>query len=381
MTASGRTPRPASRWRNVVWPLSISPPAGPADGVAERAAVRPDLQRRDLQLPRSPPRASSRRERAPAGWRGHSDTEILLAAVRRLGLTAALDRWPACSRSRCGTARERVLHLARDRLGEKPLYYGWVGDTLLFGSELKALRAHPAWRRRRSTATRSRSFLRHNYVPAPYSIYRGRRKLLAGALAHDHRRGDAGGARGRCAYWTGREAARARPSSIRSTRRSREAVDELDDAAARARCGRQMVADVPLGAFLSGGIDSSTIVALMQAQSRAAGADLHDRLRRARAINEAAHAKAVAAAPRHRPHRALRHAASRRWRSSPRCPTIYDEPFADSSQIPTFLVATARARARDRERCPATAATSCSAATTATSRRAADLDRSSAPSG
>ena len=132
-----------------------------------------------------------RREIASIVWRGRSDTEVMLAAIETWGLQGAVQRFIGMFAFALWDRVERVLHLVRDRVGEKPLYYGWMGSTFLFGSELKALKAHTDWKAEidRNALT---LFLRHNYIPAPYSIYRGIRKLLPGtilSIPHDVRRG------------------------------------------------------------------------------------------------------------------------------------------------------------------------------------------------
>ncbi len=264
-------------------------------------------------------------------WRGHSDTETLLAGFDRWGVKATLERAIGMFALALWDRQEHTLTLARDRLGEKPLYYGRQGGTLLFGSELKALRAHPSFRAPidRDAIT---LLLRHNYIPAPHCIYRGVAKLLPGTLA------TFGGPEREPKferYWSAAAAvtaARAAPFTGGPT----EAVDALE-ALLRDAIRRQMVADVPLGAFLSGGIDSSTVVALMQAQSsrpvKTFSIGFHEA-----GYNEAEHAKAVA------DHLGTEHTElyvtpQDALAVVPRLPQLYDEPFSDSSQIPTFLVA------------------------------------------
>ncbi len=264
-------------------------------------------------------------------WRGHADSETLLAAVSHWGIKAALTRAVGMFAFAIWDRELRVLTLARDRLGEKPLYYGWQGDHFLFGSELKALKAHPAFRAGidRDALT---LLLRHSYVPAPYSIHSGIRKLEPGMMLQV-----SAAARDPSveSFWSVRAAVEAgRRDPFRGT--AVEAVDALESLLAGA-IGQQMVADVPLGAFLSGGVDSSAVVALMQAQSSrsvktfAIGFD-------ERGYDEAVHANAVA---RHlgTDHTELYVSAEDARAVIPRLPAIYDEPFADSSQIPTFLVA------------------------------------------
>lgn len=264
-------------------------------------------------------------------WRGHSDTEVMLAAFERWGVDGALQRFNGMFALALWDREERTLHLARDRLGEKPLYYGWVGETFLFGSELKALRAHPSWRCEVDRDALA-AYLRHNYVPAPYSIYKGISKLPA---AHHLRLppGQCTDARPE-AYWSMRQAAEngvANPLEADE----RSLVTELDGLL-RDAVSLRMVADVPVGVFLSGGVDSSTVVALMQAQSthpiKSFSIGFEDD-----AYNEAPHAKAVA---QHlgTDHTELYVTPSEAMSIIPRLPLVYDEPFSDSSQIPTILV-------------------------------------------
>ncbi len=279
-------------------------------------------------------RADLERAGAAPAWRGHSDTEIMLAAIAHWGLHAATTRLTGMFAFALWDRQERTLSLVRDRAGEKPLYYGWAGDHFLFGSELKALRAHPAWQGDidRDALT---LFMRHAYVPAPYSIYAGVRKLPPGSIVTLR----AGAARGDfpapVLYWDAAAVARAgQGAPFRGS--VDDAVDALEEKLRSAIAG-QMIADVPLGAFLSGGIDSSTIVALMQAQSARPvktftigfAEDGYD---------EAKHAAAVA---KHlgTDHSELYVSAQDALNVVPQLPQLYDEPFADSSQIPTHLVA------------------------------------------
>ncbi|MEO8740957.1 MAG: asparagine synthase (glutamine-hydrolyzing) [Casimicrobiaceae bacterium] len=267
-------------------------------------------------------------------WRGHSDTEALLEAIVRYGITGALQRCVGMFALAVWDRELRQLTLGRDRFGEKPLYYGFVGGDLAFGSELKTLVAHPGWKGEidREALT---AYLRFAYVPHARSIYRGIHKLPPGTTL-TFRLDDA--AKGRLpepqSYWSATDAINAakrdpfRGSDV-------EAVDELERLLRQSVRG-QMVADVPLGAFLSGGVDSSTIVALMQAQSSQPVRTFSIGFRED-AYNEAEYAKAVA---RHlgTDHTELYVTSKQALDVIPRLPAIYDEPFADSSQIPTFLV-------------------------------------------
>jgi len=265
-------------------------------------------------------------------WRGHSDTETLLASVEAWGVEKALQAAVGMFAFALWDRIERRLILARDRVGEKPLYYGWCGETFLFGSELKALEAYPGWRRdidRGSLAW----FMRYAYVPIPHSIYVGTRKLIPGtylALSSTDRAGTLPEPK---PYWSALTAA---TEERRLDWSDQEAADELDRQLRRAVRG-QMIADVPLGAFLSGGIDSSTVIALMQAQSPQPVKTfsigfLEDD------YNEAAHAKAVA---QHlgTDHTELYVRPADALEVVPRLPSMYDEPSADASAIPTYLVA------------------------------------------
>lgn len=279
-------------------------------------------------------REELRRDDAAPSWRGHSDTEVLLAAFEHWGVEQTLRKCVGMFAFALFDRRDRSLHLARDRMGEKPLYYGWMGDTFLFGSELKALKAHPAFRSdidRDAVAL----YMRYACVPAPYSIFAGVSKLLPGTLLTVTAGERTTRARPRPRpYWTLEETA---SDGVRTHYRGpvAEATDQLDAVLREAVAG-QMVADVPLGAFLSGGVDSSTVVALMQAQS--------PRPVRTFSIgfaegdyDEAVYAKRVA---QHlgTDHTELYVSAADALAVVPGLPSMYDEPFADSSQIPTFLV-------------------------------------------
>ncbi len=267
-------------------------------------------------------------------WRGHSDTETLLAGFEVWGIQGTIDRSVGMFAFVVWDRLLRSLTLGRDRVGEKPLYYGWQGAgahaVFLFGSELSALRAHPDF-----SAEINRDalclFMRYMSVPSPLSIYQGIFKLPAGTLLTISKQ--LPDARPQ-AYWSGIAVARQgveRPYSGTP----HQAVDALEEIL-RGAVRQQMVADVPLGAFLSGGVDSSTVVALMQAQSphpvKTFTIGFNEQ-----GYNEAPHAKAVA---RHlgTDHTELYVAPAQARDVITRLPALYDEPFADSSQIPTFLI-------------------------------------------
>ncbi|TAN23137.1 MAG: asparagine synthase (glutamine-hydrolyzing) [Acidobacteria bacterium] len=262
-------------------------------------------------------------------FRGHSDTEVLLAAVETWGLEQALKRSVGMFAIAVWDRQERALTLARDRLGEKPLYYAQQEGVLFFGSELKAFSAHPRWRPRIDQRW-LREYLRYGYIPWPGSIFQDCQKLPPGTFLRVQ---DIGSLPAPEPYWSLDRVVAETP--IRSFLDPEEAVDELELRLRNAIAG-QMVADVPVGAFLSGGIDSSTIVALMQAQSsrrvRTFTIGFHER-----GFNEAEAAHAVAT---HlgTDHTELYLTAQDCFDLIPRLPTLYDEPFADSSQIPTALV-------------------------------------------
>ncbi len=271
-------------------------------------------------------------ERAGAKFRGHSDTEVMLAAFETWGIEKSIQRFIGMFAFALWDRVERQLTLARDRLGEKPLYYGWCGEAFLFGSELKALCVHPAWRGDIDRAVLA-SYMRYGYVPLPHSIYQGICKLLPGTWLRISVNDPPGHMPVPTTYWSAREVAVQAPLADLSDVGATDMLDSL----LRQVVGRQMISDVPLGAFLSGGIDSSTIVALMQCQS----------LRPVQTFSigfselgydEAPYAKLVAA---HlgTDHTELYLSAKEALDVIPRLPEIYDEPFGDSSQIPTHLVA------------------------------------------
>ncbi|RZA35830.1 MAG: asparagine synthase (glutamine-hydrolyzing) [Lysobacteraceae bacterium] len=271
---------------------------------------------------------------APA-WRGHSDTETLLAGFEAWGVQATLERAVGMFAFALWDRQARTLTLGRDRIGEKPLYYGWQGQgggaVFLFASELKALRAHPRFGHAIDRGALSLQ-LRHSCIPAPYSVYQGIAKLMPGCLL------TVSAAQPKpkiVRYWSATDAIQAgvdRPFQGNPE----QAVDALE-ALLREAVGMQMAADVPLGAFLSGGIDSSTVVALMQAQSarpvKTFSIGFHED-----GYDEAVHAKAVA---RHlgTEHTELYVTPGDAISLIPQLQAMYDEPFSDSSQLPTALVA------------------------------------------
>jgi asparagine synthase (glutamine-hydrolysing) len=266
-------------------------------------------------------------------FRGHSDTEVLLAGMEQWGVRGTVERAAGMFAFALWDRERRELTLGRDRLGEKPLYLARLGGTLLFASELKALRRHPAWRGEVDRDALA-LYLRYGYVPAPYSIYRDVEKLRPGTLLTVSAAG--GALVERVAEYWSPTAARA-AALVDPLPDDDGACEEALDAVLREVVGEQMVADVPLGAFLSGGVDSSTVVGVMQAQSarpvRSFTIGFHEA-----GFDEAVHARAVA---RHlgTDHTELYVTPEEARAVIPRLSTIYDEPFGDSSQIPTLLVA------------------------------------------
>jgi asparagine synthase (glutamine-hydrolysing) len=271
-------------------------------------------------------------DRAGVGftWVGHSDTETLLAALRHWGAEGTLERINGMFAFALWDNRERTLLLARDRLGEKPLYYGRLGKTFFFGSELKAFAAHPDWAPEINRNATS-SFLRYGYVPGSTSIFHGINKLPAAHFVVVRDQGRSVSAPR--PYWDLDRVAQKGMMSRGGT--AAELVPQLDTLM-RDAVKMRMAADVPLGAFLSGGYDSSTIVALMQAQSarkvRTFTIGFHEQ-----EFDEAVHARAVAA---HlgTDHTEIYVTAQDALDLIPRLPQVWDEPFADSSQIPTLLL-------------------------------------------
>jgi asparagine synthase (glutamine-hydrolysing) len=263
-------------------------------------------------------------------WRGHSDTETLLAGLRHWGVEGTLQRLNGMFAFALWDKAEHALYLARDRMGEKPLYYGSNGGSFLFGSELKSLREHPHWQDsvdRNSLAL----YLRHKYVPTPWSIYQGISKLPPAHFVVVREAGKVV-SKPQC-YWDLRQIAESGLTDAKGS--SEELIDELD-VLLRDAVGKRMAADVPLGAFLSGGFDSTTVVALMQAQSvrpvKTFTIGFNEK-----GFNEAEYAKAVS---KHlgTEHTELYLTSEEAMAVIPRLPSIWDEPFSDSSQIPTLLV-------------------------------------------
>ena len=263
-------------------------------------------------------------------WRGHSDTEVILAGFECWGVVPTLERMNGMFAFALWDRERQVLTLSRDRMGEKPLYYGLMGKSFLFGSELKSLTAHPNFSAEidRQALT---SFFRFNYIPAPLSIWDGIRKLPPATYIEISNGGQK--LSDPVSYWNFSAAASDGASNLLPE--GDELTDQVEALLSDA-ISLRMQADVPLGAFLSGGVDSSVVTALMQAQSSrpvktfTIGSDNPQ-------FNEAGHARAVAD---HlgTDHTSLHVTGKDAMACIPQLPFIWDEPFADSSQIPTLLV-------------------------------------------
>jgi len=281
-------------------------------------------------------------------WRGYSDTETLLAAIERWGVEDTLLRCRGMFAFALWDIDKRTLTLARDRLGEKPLYYGWSGEgeqgAFIFASELKALRAYPGFNASISRSALSQ-YLRFAYIPAPLTIYEGVFKLEPGCMLTISRIpparisieplvvGKQYDSLKMRRWWSLEEViaiGRVQPFVGEAT-----ALDALESTLSRA-VEEQSLADVPLGAFLSGGVDSSTIVALTQSQSSQRVRTFTIGFDEA-GFDESPYARAVAA---HlgTDHHEMRVTSKMAQDVIPSLPWMYDEPFADSSQIPTHLV-------------------------------------------
>lgn len=262
-------------------------------------------------------------------FRGHSDTEVMLAAFDRWGVEESVRHFNGMFAFSVWDRAERRLWLARDRMGEKPLYYGWMGNSFLFGSELKALRVHPDFRDEINRDAMT-LFLRHDCIPAPNSIYRNISKLPPGCIAAF----DANGLAQVHPYWSLKQVVAdgvTRPFCGSEA----DAIEQLD-LLLKDSVRLRMMADVPVGVFLSGGIDSSVVTAIMQAQSthpvRSFSIGFEDI-----EYNEAEEAAKVARHVRTE-HTELYVTPGEAIGLIPDLPHYYDEPFADSSQIPTYLV-------------------------------------------
>jgi len=276
----------------------------------------------------------SQLEAAGCTFRGHSDTEVMLAALCQYGIDRALEKFIGMFAFALWDCHERCLYLARDRAGEKPLYYGWNRGVFLFGSELKALRAFPHFRADVDSHALT-LYMRYSYIPSPYSIYHNIFKLPPGSILKLSRKQlenhDTPAPAQYWSLWSAVEQGRERPFEGDEAAAVEQLTELLNNSVAM-----QMVADVPVGAFLSGGIDSSAVVALMQAQSRRPIKTFSIGFADAE-YDEAPFARAVAK------HLGTQHTElyvdpATLLEAIPRMPQIYDEPFADTSHIPTVLL-------------------------------------------
>jgi len=265
-------------------------------------------------------------------FRGHSDTEVILAAIEQWDIEEAVSRFVGMFAIAVWDMQTRKLYLVRDRLGEKPLYYGNIGRAFAFASELKALKPHPDWHGGINPDALT-LYMKHGYIPAPHSIYNGIKKLAPGTiLCADFSQPEASVTEH--TYWSLNDTAyQGQINPLSGT--DADMIAGLEDLLL-ASVKQQMVADVPLGAFLSGGVDSSTVVAMMQSlsskpvQTFSIGFDYAG-------YNEAEYARKVAEYL-GTTHTELYVTADDALHVIPELPLIYDEPFADSSQIPTFLI-------------------------------------------
>jgi asparagine synthase (glutamine-hydrolysing) len=273
------------------------------------------------------------RENAGISWRGHSDTEVLIASIVHWGLEEAVKKCIGMFAFALWDRQEKLLHLVRDRVGIKPLYYGRVDGNFIFGSELKAFRKHPDFNRE-IDRTALALLLRHNYIPVPYSIYKGVYKLPPGTILTVDSNENSENSSSLVSYWSLDDVVERGLNSPHQG--SEDEITQGLESLLRDSVRLRMISDVPLGAFLSGGVDSSLIVALMQ--------ELGDRPTQTFTIgfsesdyNEATDAMAVA---RHlgTDHTELYVTPEQAMEVIHKLPQIYDEPFADSSQIPMYLV-------------------------------------------
>jgi asparagine synthase (glutamine-hydrolysing) len=265
-------------------------------------------------------------------FRGGSDTEVMLAAFEEWGIKDAVCKFIGMFAFGLWDREEKVLYLGRDRVGEKPLYYGWLGRTFVFASELKALKQHPSWQGEIDRHALG-LFFKYNYVPTPHTIYEGVYKLLPGTILTINREKIAVLPEPQ-PYWSLAsviESGKNRPLVGNES----ETIDRLE-ALLKDTISQQMISDVPIGAFLSGGVDSSTTVAIMQSLSpqpvKTFTIGFTEEF-----YNEAPYAAAIA---KHlgTDHTELYVTPEQANAVIPKLSTIYDEPFADSSQIPTILV-------------------------------------------
>lgn len=267
-------------------------------------------------------------------WRGTSDTEVMLASIAHWGIEASLKRFNGMFAFALWDKSQRSLTLARDRMGEKPLTYGWVNGVFFFASTLDACRVHPDFNASIDPDAQA-LFLRHGHVPAPYTLYKGMHKLLPGQMVKLSETVIQAKYLPEASYYWHPQAVVEQALRNPFISSELDAINQLDHLLSDAVALR-MEADVPLGAFLSGGFDSSLVVALMQKQStqrvKTFSIGFHEA-----GFNESEHARAVAE---HlgTEHTELMVTAQDALAVIPLLTSIYDEPFADSSALPTYLV-------------------------------------------
>jgi len=264
-------------------------------------------------------------------WKGHSDTETLLEGFRHLGIEQTIKKAKGMFAFALWDKKTLNLILGRDKLGEKPLYYGWNGDSFLFGSELKALKKHPSFIQEINRKSLS-LFLRYSYIPYPYSIYSKTSKLKPGALLYISLKKPKPKI---VDYWSASETIKESIPLRKSEMKEGVVVDKLDSILNEV-ISEQMMSDVPLGAFLSGGVDSSTVVSIMQSQSETPIKTFtigfeEDQFNEGVEASETAKYLGTE-------HTALKMSPEDVLSVIPKLAKIYDEPFADSSQIPTYLI-------------------------------------------
>ena len=263
-------------------------------------------------------------------WAGNSDTETLLVAIEEWGLLKVLGQIRGMFAFAVWDKQFHTLSLARDRMGEKPLYYGWSGNAFLFGSELKSLKLHPNWEGRINQAA-VYEYMRLGYVPAPFSIYEGINKLVPGGFIELSSQSHPGFQPPVYSYWSASDSKKSPYLDLSG----QEAIETLEKLI-KDSISRQMIADVPIGAFLSGGIDSSSIVSLMQAQTSGPVKTFSVGFKES-SFDESIYAKNIANFL-NTDHTEIQVDSEDVLNLIPDLPTIFDEPFGDSSGIPTFLI-------------------------------------------
>jgi len=271
-------------------------------------------------------------------FRGRSDTEIMLAAIEQWGLNLALQKFGGMFAFALWDRKDRVIHFARDRMGKKPLYIGWAGQSLVFGSELKALRAHPDFKAELNSEILPLYF-RKSFIPAPYSIYKNVWSLKPGhrlSLSLESLQGGSDLREIMQPYWSHTESLQQARTHMDHSLSDQEHIARFETLLSEC-VEERMMSDVPLGAFLSGGIDSSAVVAMMQKLGGGQSVRTYTIGFEEAGFNEADYARKVAA---HlgTDHHEMMLSAQDAMEVIPQLSTMYDEPFADISVIPTYLV-------------------------------------------